>query len=93
MNKIIPNDYDGFARWDWMQTLASVLSDRGMVGEHIEKYGWDDLPPSYKHAYPDRNLANYRIWFYREKGSAPMHPRHQTGRSSGTTRRLASACA
>lgn len=74
MNKIIPNDYDGFARWDWMESLASVLSDRGMVGEHIKKYGWDDLPYSYKEAYPDRNPENYRIWFYREKRAAPMHP-------------------
>jgi hypothetical protein len=74
MNKIIPDDYDGFARWDWMQTLAEVLNERGMVGEHLTRNSWDSMPDSYKARYPDPNPDNYRIWFHREKRSAPMHP-------------------
>jgi hypothetical protein len=74
MNKIIPDNYDGFARWDWMQTLAEVLGERGMVGDHIARYSWDELPDSYKAQYPDPNPDNYRAWFHREKRSAPMHP-------------------
>jgi hypothetical protein len=74
MNKIIPDNYDGFARWDWMQTLAEVLNERGMVGDHLTRNSWESMPDSYKAQYPDPNPDNYRIWFHREKRAAPMHP-------------------
>ena len=75
MNKqTVPVDYDGHARWDWMQTLASILVERSNVGEHIKTYGWDGLPSSYQVAYPDRNPDSYRTWFVRENRAAPMHP-------------------
>lgn len=67
-------NYCGFDRWDWMETLARVLNEHGMVGGHIKRYGWDDLPSDYKARYPERDHTKYRKWFEREHRSAPMHP-------------------
>lgn len=67
-------DYCGYARWDWMETLRNVLRDQALVGIHILRYGWDDLPPEYKARYPERNHNKYRIWYGRETDNAPMHP-------------------
>ena len=71
---MITNDYNGQARWDWMCTLIQVLSDRAMVGKHIKLYGWDQLPRNYRDAHPNQNPDDYRVWFDRERRSAPMHP-------------------
>lgn len=71
---MITTHYNGADRWDWMQSLISVLRDRASVGRHIEQYGWDALPDNYKPRYPDPNPANYRTWYYRESNTAPMHP-------------------
>jgi len=74
MNKYTPANYCGVTRWEWMTDLATVLRNRANVGRHIEKYGWNDLPESYKPKYPDRDPANYRTWFLREIDASPMHP-------------------
>lgn len=68
------NDYNGQAKWDWIQLLTNVLQDRAAVGMHIKRYGWHNLPGMYQLQYPDQNPDNYRIWFDRERRSAPMHP-------------------
>ena len=67
-------DYCGFHRWDWMESLTRVLRERALVGIHIRRYGWDDLPSDYKPRYPDRDYKNYRTWYGRETDNAPMHP-------------------
>lgn len=67
-------NYCGFDRWDWMETLTTVLRERALVGNHIRNYGWDDMPAVYKERYPDPNPDNYRTWFRRETDNAPMHP-------------------
>jgi len=74
MSKYTPAEYCGISRWEWMTDLAHILNERALVGKHITNYGWDDLPESYKPKYPDRDPANYRTWFSREYGSAPVHP-------------------
>lgn len=68
------NNYCGYTRWDWINSLVHVLAERAHIGEHIETHGWDWLPDSYKRRYPDPNPKNYRTWFKREKNNAPMHP-------------------
>ena len=67
-------DYCGIAKWDWICLLQNALLERARVGLHIERYGWDDLPESYKPNYPERDPKQYRTWFKREAESAPMHP-------------------
>jgi hypothetical protein len=71
---MIDNDYCGYARWDWMETLRNVLRERALVGTHILRYGWDDLPSDYKARYPERDHNKYRTWYGRETDNAPMHP-------------------
>ena len=71
---MIDDDYCGFHRWDWMQTLTTALNERANVGGYIERNGWDSLPPNYKEQHPDRDHKNYRTWFQRETNNAPMHP-------------------
>ena len=36
---MIDNDYNGHAKWDWMETLRNVLRERALVGLHIQRYG------------------------------------------------------
>jgi hypothetical protein len=67
-------DYCGFNRWDWMESLAAILVRRAAVGNHIRRWGWDELPTEYKNDYKDPNPDNYRTWFEREHNAAPMHP-------------------
>jgi hypothetical protein len=49
------NDYNGQAKWDWIQLLTNVLQDRAAVGDHIKRYGWHNLPAAYQRNYPDRD--------------------------------------
>ena len=53
---MIDDDYCGYARWDWMMSLASILEERARVGNYIANNSWDDLPDNYKRNYPDRDL-------------------------------------
>lgn len=67
------NEYDGIARWNWVRTLRTALRDRAIIGLHIERYGWDDLPADYKLNYPERDFKQYRTWFKREIDDAEIH--------------------
>jgi len=52
--------YNGQERLEWMVSLTSVLRERAAIGDFVNRYGWNDLPDSYKKIYPE-NQAQHLI--------------------------------